>query len=50
MIHLLNGRLMTVTVDDDPASSNNVTGLIGLQIEGTPCRISARNIWLRKFS
>ncbi|HEY3841229.1 MAG TPA: DUF1080 domain-containing protein [Bryobacteraceae bacterium] len=50
MIHLLNGRLMTVTVDDDPASSNNVTGLIGIQIEGMPCRISVRNIWLRKFS
>ena len=24
-------------------------GLIGFEIESQPCRISVRNIWLRKF-
>jgi hypothetical protein len=49
-IHILNGTLMAVLVDDDPASSNNVSGLFGLQIEGTPCKVSFRNIWLKKLS
>jgi hypothetical protein len=49
-IHILNGRLMAAMVDDDPASSNNVSGLIGLQIEGAPCKVSFRNIWLKKIS
>ncbi len=48
--HILNGQLMAVLVDDDPASSNNVSGLIGLQIEGVPCRVSFRNLWLRKVN
>ena len=47
--HILNGQLMAVLVDDDAASTNNVSGLIGLQIEGTPCKVSFRNIWLRKI-
>jgi hypothetical protein len=41
---------MTVLVDDDPASSNNVSGLIGLQIEGTPCKVFFRNLWLKKLN
>jgi hypothetical protein len=49
ILHILNGRLMAVLVDDDPNSTNNVSGLFGLQIEGTPCRVSFRNIWLRKI-
>lgn len=49
-LHILNGQLMAAMVDDDPASSNNVTGLIGLQIEGAPCKVYFRNIWLRKIS
>jgi hypothetical protein len=49
IMHLLNGQLMTVLVDDDAASSNNVSGLIGLQIEGTPCKVSFRNLWLKKI-
>jgi hypothetical protein len=49
-IHILNGHLMSVLVDDDPASSNNVSGLIGVQIEGPPpCKVSVRNIWLKKL-
>lgn len=50
ILHILNGQLMAVLVDDDPASSNNVSGLIGLQIEGTPCKVSFRNLWLRKIN
>jgi hypothetical protein len=48
IVHILNGQLMAVLVDDDPASSNNVSGLIGLQIEGVPCKVSFRNLWLKK--
>jgi hypothetical protein len=48
ILHILNGQLMAVLVDDDPASSNNVSGLIGLQIEGVPCKVSFRNLWLKK--
>jgi hypothetical protein len=47
LIHVLNGQVMVVEVDDDPASSNNVAGLIGLELEGTPCQVFARGIWLR---
>jgi hypothetical protein len=50
IMHILNGQLVAVLVDDDPASSNNVSGLIGLQIEGTPCKVSFRNLWLRKIN
>jgi hypothetical protein len=50
MMHILNGQLMAVLVDDDPLSSNNVSGLIGLQIESFPCKVSFRNIWLRKIN
>ncbi|HEY1806297.1 MAG TPA: DUF1080 domain-containing protein [Terracidiphilus sp.] len=49
ILHILNGRLMAVLVDDDPKSTNNVSGLFGLQIEGTPCKVSFRNLWLRKI-
>jgi hypothetical protein len=50
MMHILNGQLMAVLVDDDPLSSNNVSGLIGLQIESFPCNVSFRNLWLRKIN
>ena len=49
ILHILNGQLMAVLVDDDAASTNNVSGLFGLQIEGTPCKVSFRNLWLRKI-
>jgi hypothetical protein len=48
-IHVINGQLMAVYVDDDPASSNNQTGFIGIEIEGSPSKVSARNIWIRKL-
>lgn len=49
LIQILNGQVMAVEIDDDPASSNNVSGLIGIELEGTPCQVFARNIWLRKI-
>jgi hypothetical protein len=49
ILHILNGQLMAVLVDDDPASSNNISGLFGLQIEGVPCKVSFRNLWLKKI-
>jgi len=50
ILHILNGQLMAVLVDDDPASSNNVSGIFGLQVEGVPCKVSFRNLWLRKIN
>jgi len=49
ILHILNGQLMAVLVDDDPNSTTNVSGLFGLQIEGAPCKVSFRNLWLRKI-
>jgi hypothetical protein len=48
-IHVLNGQLMAVYVDDDPSSSNNVSGLIGIEIESFPSKVSVRNIWIKKL-
>jgi len=49
MIQILNGQLMAVMVDDDPASSNNQPGLFGIEIEATT-KVSVRNIWVKKFN
>ncbi len=49
LIHILNGQLMAVMVDDDPESSNNQAGLFGIEIEATT-RVSVRNIWVKKFN
>jgi hypothetical protein len=40
---------MAVYVDDDPKSSNNQAGMIGIEIEGTPCKVLVRNVWVRKL-
>lgn len=51
MMHLINGQLMAVFIDDDPNSSNNnAAGLIGIELESNPTKISVRNIWLRKLN
>jgi hypothetical protein len=44
----LNGQLLAVLDDDHPKPSN-VSGLIELQIEETPYKVSFRNPWLRKI-
>ena len=52
-IHVINGQLMAVYVDDDPSSSNNQSGLVGIEIEGypqdQPMKVSVRNIWIKKL-
>jgi Domain of Unknown Function (DUF1080) len=48
-LHIINGRLMAVMIDDDPASSNNWSGQFGFEIEATT-KVSVRNIWVKKLS
>jgi 3-keto-disaccharide hydrolase len=52
-IHVINGQLMAVYVDDDRKSSNNQSGLIGIEIEGYPqdqaMRVSVRDIWVKRL-
>jgi hypothetical protein len=47
LIHILNGHVMAVLIDDDTNSSNNIAGKIGIELEGTPAKVSVRNLWLR---
>lgn len=48
-IHIVNGQLMAVMIDDDPASSNNQPGLFGIEIEATT-KVSVRNMWVKKLN
>lgn len=48
-LHIVNGQLMAVMVDDDPGSSNNQPGIFGIEIEATT-KVSVRNMWLKKLS
>ena len=48
-LHIVNGQLMAVMVDDDPQSSNNQPGIFGIEIEATT-KVSVRNIWLKKIN
>ena len=41
---------MAMLLDENPGSSSNVSGLFGLQIEGAPCKVSFRNLWLKKIN
>ena len=47
-MHIVNGQLMAVMIDDDPGSSNNQPGMFGIEIEATT-KVSVRNIWVRKI-
>src|SRR3954447_22623137 len=47
-LHIVNGQLMAVMIDDDPSSSNNQPGLFGIEIEATT-KISVRNLWVKKL-
>ena len=49
MMHIMNGQLMAIFIDDNPDSVNNQAGLIGFEIENQPCKISVRDIWMRSF-
>jgi hypothetical protein len=49
MMHMLNGHVMAVFIDDDPTLAA-AQGVIGLQIEGGGnVRISFRNLWLKNL-
>jgi hypothetical protein len=48
MIHILNGHVMSVLIDDD-ATKFRKNGLIGIQIEGTG-KVSFRNLWIKPTS
>jgi 3-keto-disaccharide hydrolase len=49
LIHIVNGELMTILIDDDP-SYFRPSGRIGLQIETYGAgRVSFREIWLREY-
>ena len=48
-LHILNGQLMAVMIDDDPASSNNQPGRFGIEIEATT-KVSVRSMWVKKLS
>jgi hypothetical protein len=48
LIHILNGQVTSVVVDDDP-KARAMTGLLGFQIHvGPPMKVEFRNIGLRK--
>ncbi len=48
LIHILNGHVMAVFVDDD-AKNRTMKGLLGFQIHtGPPMKIEFRNIYLKK--
>jgi len=49
VIHILNGQLLAVMIDDDPASSNNQSGLIGIEIEATT-KVAVKDLWLKKLN
>lgn len=49
LIHILNGRVMAVVVDDDTAN-RKMEGLIGIQCHrGPPMKIEVKNIRLKTF-
>jgi hypothetical protein len=48
-IHMLNGRLMSMTIDDDPPN-RRLDGLIGVQVHtGPPMKVEYRNIRLKQW-
>ena len=49
MMHIMNGQLMAIFIDDNHDSVNNQLGYIGFEIESEPSKISVRDIWLRTF-
>ena len=47
LLHLLNGRLITAAIDDDPVR-RKMNGRIAVQIEGLG-EVYFRNIWLNSW-
>ncbi len=49
LMHLLNGRLMSVTIDDD-GPNRPADGLLGMQVHvGPPMKIEYRNVRLKNW-
>lgn len=49
MIHIVNGQVMTVVIDDDDAN-RPIDGLIGVQVHtGPPMKVEYRNIRIKSF-
>jgi hypothetical protein len=49
LMHIVNGRLMTITIDDD-APNRPADGLIGMQVHvGGPMKVEYRNIRLKNW-
>ncbi len=49
LIHSINGHVMAILIDDDPAKAR-AKGLLGLQCSGSGAlKISFRNIWLKNL-
>lgn len=48
-VHVVNGQLMAVMIDDDPTSSNNQPGMFGIEIEATT-KVFVRNIRVKKIN
>ena len=47
--HMLNGRLMSVTIDDD-APNRRLEGLLGMQVHvGPPMKVEYRNIRMKRW-
>ena len=47
LIQILNGRVMSMLIDDDPAG-RKMDGLIGIQVhKGPPMKIEVKNIRLK---
>ena len=49
LMHFLNGRLMSITIDDD-AANRPANGSIGMQVHvGPPMKVEYRNIRLKTW-
>ena len=49
LMHLLNGQLLSMTIDDD-AANRPADGLIGMQVHvGPPMKVEYRNIRLKTW-
>lgn len=49
LIHLINGKVMSIVVDDDP-QNRTLSGLIGMQVHvGPPMTVEFRNIRLKEL-
>ncbi len=48
-LHIVNGQLMSAMIDDDPSSSNNESGLFGIEIAATT-KVFVRAIWVKKLN